>query len=134
MHQAKPRQACPLVGAKKLSNRRKNSSLSRRVGSSSSSSIMPSQFSFSSARLCRVQKLQFGILGPDEVVSVARFARDHSATPTLLDFKNKSDGASDAAAVVRNACGRATAVNSGHSPNAPKEYITTTAVDGSFAG
>lgn len=29
---------------------------------------MPSQFSFSSARLCRVQKLQFGILSPDEVV------------------------------------------------------------------
>ncbi|CAM9817557.1 unnamed protein product, partial [Ectocarpus sp. 4 AP-2014] len=28
---------------------------------------MPSQFSFSSARLCRVQKLQFGILSPDEV-------------------------------------------------------------------
>lgn len=31
---------------------------------------MPSQFSFSSARLCRVQKLQFGILSPDEVVSL----------------------------------------------------------------
>lgn len=31
---------------------------------------MPSQFSFSSARLCRVQKLQFGILSPDEVVSI----------------------------------------------------------------
>lgn len=30
---------------------------------------MPSQFSFSSARLRRVQKLQFGILSPDEVVS-----------------------------------------------------------------
>lgn len=34
---------------------------------------MPSQFSFSSARLCRVQKLQFGILSPDEVVSIARW-------------------------------------------------------------
>lgn len=31
---------------------------------------MPSQFSYSAARLRRVQKLQFGILSPDEVVSL----------------------------------------------------------------
>ena len=31
---------------------------------------MPSQFSYSSSRLCRVQKLQFGILSPDEVVRI----------------------------------------------------------------
>ena len=43
---------------------------------------MPSQFSFSSARLRRVQKLQFGILSPDEVVSEDVFALIASAIYT----------------------------------------------------
>lgn len=46
---------------------------------------MPSQFSYSSARLCRVQKLQFGILSPDEVVSPIFALSSHSRTPRCSD-------------------------------------------------